>query len=136
MNIKTVSHKGVIFVNCSKLGQAEINYLRSNFNFSKLHLEDRINKTELPKIETTKDYILIILGFPAPGNGVAVRREQIDTDRSLRDPIRSLLNIPQKTLSYIPLPKFPTYTRKERISTTYIDIYVGKNYVVVLSDGF
>lgn len=134
MNIKTVSHKGNTFVYCSKLGQAETNYLRSNFNLSNLHLEDHLNKTELPKIESTKEYVLIVLGFPHVSNGEAIRQEKEEADKN-GIPFRRLLNIPHQTLSHLPIPKFNSYTRRKRISTTYIDIYVGKNYVVVVSDG-
>lgn len=135
MNIKTVSHKGVSFIYSSKLGQTEINYLRSNFEFSHLHLEDHINKTELPKIESTKKYILIVLGFPSIANGEVVRQEREEAGKNSTDTFKTLLNIPQKTLSHIPIPKFSSETKKERISAIYIDIYIGENYVAVLSDG-
>lgn len=134
MNIKSVSHKGVSFTICSKLGQTEVNYLRSNFEFNHLNLGDHINKTEFPKIESTKKHILIVLAFPNLGNGAVVTQQHEEEDKNNKDPFKRLLNIPHKTLSHIHIPKFRSFTRKDRISTIYIDIFVGKDYIVVVND--
>lgn len=129
MNLKTVSHKGVSFVYSTRLGQLELHYLRSNFEFSHLHLDDHINRTELPKIESTKKYVLIVFGVPSiSNNGEVVKQAHGEVGKNGVDTL-------MKTLSHIPIPKFTSNTKRERISTLYIDIFIGKDYVVVLSDG-
>ena len=48
MNIQTVNLDNLSFVNVVKPGELEIKYLKNNFGFSPLHLDDYINKTQSP----------------------------------------------------------------------------------------
>ena len=115
MNIPTVTHNGISFINLNKPNAEQIKFLNKNFGFSMLNLEDYLYKTQIPKIETYKDYGLLVMDVPFIQLGGKQKKE--------------------KTLSsMIPLPIFPKAARKKRISVGEVDFFIGKDYVVVLHD--
>lgn len=132
MNIQTVTFKDNSFINVTNPGELEIKYLVKNFGFSSLHLEDYINKTQVPKIESMKDYSLLVLDFPYFNpNGIVKKNEEKSSS------FGSILNIPQTTLSSVPFPHFPQFQppeKRRRIISSQVDFFVGENYVVVLHD--
>ncbi|MEK7092621.1 MAG: CorA family divalent cation transporter, partial [Patescibacteria group bacterium] len=64
MNIQTVIFDKLSFINVTNPGDLEIKYLKTNFDFDTLHLDDYINKTQIPKIETFKNYTLLVMDIP------------------------------------------------------------------------
>lgn len=112
MNIPTVTHNGLSFINLNKPTEEDIKFLNKNFGFSILNLEDYLYKTQIPKIETYKDYSLLVMDIPFIQQTGKVRKDK---------PI-------------ISLPIFPKAIRKKRITVGEVDFFIGKDYVVVLHD--
>jgi magnesium transporter len=121
MNVPTITHNGVSFINVSKPTAAQIEFLNKNFGFSMLNLEDYLYKTQIPKIEIYKDYSLVVMDIPYIEKG---RREGGSNKPTL---------IPN-VLSGRVLPAFPKLPRKKRISVGEVDFFIGKDYIVVLHD--
>ncbi|MBI1982411.1 MAG: magnesium transporter CorA family protein [Candidatus Levybacteria bacterium] len=135
MNIQTVNFKDLSFINVTNPGDLELKYLRKNFDFDTLHLEDYLHKTQVPKIETFKNYSLIVLDLPYINPGTSQNGSESQEIGSQKSSIRRILDLPQATLSSVPLPAFPQLEKKRRILSAQMDLFVGKNYVVVLHDG-
>ena len=112
MNIPTVTHNGVSFINLNKPSNEQIKFLNKNFGFSMLNLEDYLYKTQIPKIETYKDYSLLVMDIPYIQQSSKTKKEK----------------------QRISLPIFPKSARKKRISVGEVDFFIGKDYVVVLHD--
>lgn len=125
MNIPTVTHNGISFINLNKPSEEQIGFLNKNFGFSMLNLEDYLYKTQIPKIETYKDYSLLVMDIPYIQQTSKSRKE-----RSTTKPFF----IPNAVSSRIALPIFPKAARKKRISVGEVDFFIGKDYVVVLHD--
>ncbi len=64
LNIRTVTYGGIIWVDILHPGEAEIEWLRRNFNFHPLHLDDTLSKIQRPKIDDTDEYTFLVLHFP------------------------------------------------------------------------
>lgn len=117
MNIQTVKFNEMSFIIVSSPGDLEIKYLKNNFEFDTLHLDDYLNKTQIPKIETFKNYTLVVLDFPVFNqNGLN---------------IHAPTNLPSAALSRI----LPSEEKKKRIFTSQVDFFIGRDYLVVLHDG-
>ncbi len=125
MNIPTVTHNGLSFINLNKPTEADIKFLNKNFGFSMLNLEDYLYKTQIPKFETYKDYSLLVLDVPFIPQAGKSKKE-----RSANKPFF----IPNAISNRISLPIFPKAARKKRISVGEVDFFIGKDYVVVLHD--
>ena len=117
MNIQTVTHNGISFLDIHNPQELEIKFLRKNYGFNPLNLEDYINKTQVPKIENYKDYTYIVLDFPTFDTGL-----RKDTDKK------------PALLPQLPLPHFSAGTHRKRILTSHVALFVGKDYLVVLHD--
>lgn len=76
MNIPTVTHSGLSFINLNKPTDADIKFLNKNFGFSMLNLEDFLYKTQIPKIETYKDYSLLVMDIPYIQQSGKARKEK------------------------------------------------------------
>ncbi|MFH1536832.1 MAG: magnesium transporter CorA family protein [Patescibacteria group bacterium] len=63
-NLKEVKHNDIRWINIESPDKEDIDYLRENFNFHPLDLEDVSSPTQRSKIDKYKDYIFIILMFP------------------------------------------------------------------------
>ena len=112
MNIPTITHKGLSFINVTKPTAEDIKALNKSFGFSMLNLEDYLYKTQIPKIEMYKDYSLVVMDLPyinQPGKG-------------------------KKEWSRVSFPIFPKAPKRKRISVGEVDFFIGKDYVVVLHD--
>ncbi len=116
MNIQTVTHKGLSFLDIHNPQELEIKFLRNNYGFNPLNLEDFVNRTQVPKIETYKEYTHIVLDFPY----FEKNAEQKSNGKSL---------LPQ-----IPLPHFPDQQPKKRIITGHVAFFIGKEYLVILHE--
>lgn len=136
MNIQTVVLNNISYVNVTKPAELDIKYLKNNFGFSTLHLDDYINKTQVPKVETMKDYILIVLDFPfipqSTQSSATTPKNEATTPKKALD---AILNLPPTALSSVPLPQFSSGDKKRRLFASQIDIFIGKDYVVVVHEG-
>lgn len=117
MNIQTVTHNGVSFLNIHNPQELEIKFLRKNYGFNPLNLEDYVNKTQIPKIEVYKGYTHVVLDFP---NYDENNMQKAQDKKSI--------------LPAIPLPHFTSATVQKRISTGHVAFFIGKEYLVVLHD--
>lgn len=136
MNIQTVGFKDISFINVTNPSEIELKYLKNNFDVSPLHLDDYINKTQVPKIEMHKEYALVVLDFPY-FNLNGTQSISKTTEKTTKSPLENLLAIPQNTLSAVPLSQIiPTSTDKtKRIFSSQVDFFIGKNYLIVVHDG-
>ena len=57
MNIHTVTLNEISFVDVHDPQELEIKSLRKDFGFSELHLDDYLNRQQVPKIEVTNDEV-------------------------------------------------------------------------------
>ncbi len=135
MNVQVVTYKDLSFINVTNPGTFEFKYLKNNFKVSSLHLDDYVNKTQVPKIELTKDYTLLVLDFPVYNpNGP---QAPVKNAGKTKGAIGTLLNIPQTTLSSVSIPQIlPTSSdKKRRLFSTQVDLFIGKNYLIVVHEG-
>lgn len=132
MNIQTVNFKDVSFVSVVNPGTLELKYLKNNFGFNSLHLDDYLFKTQITKIETFKDYTLLVLDFPffSPSGYPAQK-----TEEKAKSGLGGILNIPTMSLGSMPFPQFLPSEKKRRIFSSQIDFFIGADYVVILHDG-
>jgi len=138
VNIQTVSFNGLSFVNVTNPHELEIKDLKRNFGFNPLDLEDYIHRTQIPTIKVYKDYSLIVLDFPffkQNGNSVSPNGSNDSNGKAKTEKhsIANLLNIPHAALSSIPLFHFAT-VKTRRILTSHVNLFIGKDYVVVLHE--
>lgn len=113
MNVQSVSFQGLSFVNVSQPTDFEIKFLKNTYDFNSLNLEDYVHRTQIPKIENDKKYDLIVLRFPFFSE-----------------------NIPQNSHQYgVHLPAFHPTIKKRRLISSYVNIFVAKEYLVILHDG-
>ncbi|MFA5106865.1 MAG: magnesium transporter CorA family protein [Patescibacteria group bacterium] len=64
MNVKTLTCNGLRWINIVKPTNEEIEYLRQNFKFHPLDLEDCLSPAQRPNVDKYTDYIFLILLFP------------------------------------------------------------------------
>ncbi len=64
LNVRSVTHMGMTWIDIIHPGDAEINLLRRTYDFHPLHLDDTLSKIQRPKIDDTDDYTFIVLHFP------------------------------------------------------------------------
>jgi magnesium transporter len=64
MSIKTLSQKNLTWVNIDKIDEEALEYLKKNYNFHHLDYEDLLSEQQMPKIDSYKDYLFIVLKFP------------------------------------------------------------------------
>lgn len=114
MNIQTVIHQDLSFINVTKPTDFEMKFLKNTYYFNPLNLEDYMHKTQIPKIENHKKYDLIVLRFPLFSE-----------------------NVPQDSHQYgVYIPIFhAANNKKRRIMSSYVNFFISKEYIVVLHDG-
>lgn len=64
MNLQEVTHKKFRWLNIREPDAEMVNFLKDNFRFHPLDLEDVLSKVQYPKIDAYQDYLFIILQFP------------------------------------------------------------------------
>jgi magnesium transporter len=125
MNVPTITHNGLSFINLNKPTDTDINFLNKNFGFSLLNLEDFLYKTQIPKIEIYKDYSLVVMDVPYIQQ----------SDRQKKDGSgNKTFSLPNVLSSRSTAPSFPSLPRRKRISVGEVDFFIGKDYIVVLHD--
>lgn len=113
MNVQTVNFQGLSFINVAKPTDFEMKFLRNTYDFNPLDLEDLMHRTQIPKIANHKKYDLLVLRFPLFSE-----------------------NAPQNLHQYgVHLPTFTTPTKKRRLLSSYINIFISKEYMVIVHDG-
>jgi len=137
VNIQTINHKNLSFINVTNPGELEVKHLTQNFGFDSLHLDDFINKIQTPKIEIFRNYSLIVLDFPIFNQNGAIGSSPKEPETVGNKAFKSLLKLPKATLSSVPvsLPQFQTAEKRRRIQSSQVNFFIGKDYLVVLHDG-
>jgi len=64
MSVKIIHTKNLRWIDIVSPAAEEVEYLKKNFDFHPLDYEDILGKSEHTKIETHKDYTLLVLLFP------------------------------------------------------------------------
>lgn len=125
MNIPTITHKGLSWINLNTPTETDVKFLNKTFGFSMLNLEDYLYKTQIPKIEINKDYSLLVIDVPYI---TQTGKSKKDTGGNKFFSISNVLG------TRVPLPSFPKVPRKKRINVGEVDFFIGKDYLVVLHD--
>lgn len=149
MNLQTVQHNNLMFIVVNNLGDLETKYLRQHFDFSQLHIDDFVNKQQVPKIEIGDKYKLIVLDFPSVKNHKDKDKdkdkpkleEKKTEDHQHQDdeknhekteamlaPIKSVVTTPVK----LAIPD--TSSKLSRIVIGHVNFFMGEDYLVVLHD--
>ncbi len=139
MNVQTIKFNETSFISVTDPGELEIKYLKNNFGFSSLDLDDYLNNVQIPKVESLKNHMLLILDFPrftnSPTHTLQKPPEKNEkAEKTEKKAIQKLLDLPQNSLP-VPLPQFPVVEKKRRVITSQVYFYVGKDYLVILHDG-
>ena len=64
LNIQTLRHGRITWVNVERPTKDEMEWLAQNYSFHPLHLDDCLSKIQRPKIDDHEDYLFIVLHFP------------------------------------------------------------------------
>jgi magnesium transporter len=64
LNLQIVRHGKMTWVNVERPTRDEIEWLRQNYPFHPLHLDDCLSKIQRPKIDEHEEYLFIVLHFP------------------------------------------------------------------------
>jgi magnesium transporter len=79
LNIRKVEHGSLTWVDLTNPGPAETEYLRQNYHFHELALEDCLTPLQLPKLDDYTDYLFLVLHFPrSPGETRMTRPVEVD----------------------------------------------------------
>lgn len=113
MNVQAVNFQGLSFINVAKPTDFEMKFLKNTYEFNPLNLEDYLHKTQIPKIENHRKYDLLVLRFPIFSENVLQNSHQYG----------------------VHLSTFYTTNKKRRLISSYVNVFVSKEYVVVLHDG-
>lgn len=62
--LRQIRTSSLLWLHCQKPAEPEIEYLRENFNFHPLDLQDCVNAAQRPKVDHYGDYVFLILLFP------------------------------------------------------------------------
>lgn len=62
--ISTITTKNLTWVNVTKPGKRQMEYLKKKYNFHSLDLKDCLPPLQRPKLESRPDYLFMILLFP------------------------------------------------------------------------
>lgn len=64
LNIDSITHNRLTWVNIEKPTQREIEYLARNYPFHPLDLDDCLSRIQRPKIDPYEDYLFMVFHFP------------------------------------------------------------------------
>lgn len=79
MAIKELKQKNLKWINIDQVDAEALTYLKTNYNFHQLDFEDIQSESQTPKIDTYKNYLLIVLQFPQwKGSTQTVGSQEID----------------------------------------------------------
>lgn len=136
MNIQTVQNNGLVWLDVHNPQELEIKHLKKEYNFSEVHLEDYLSGQQIPKIETYKDYTLVVLDFPF----VSTHDETTHSNHHYHpqqspQSEQTAHSITDVILKPVHIPKFLfTQAKKRRITIAHVNFFISKDYLVVLHD--
>jgi magnesium transporter len=64
LNIKSVAHNGLSWLDIEKPAEREVEYLSQNYPFHHLDLDDCLSRIQRPKIDEYEDYLFLVFHFP------------------------------------------------------------------------
>jgi magnesium transporter len=64
LRVETITNNRLTWVNVERPTEAEIEYLRQNYTFHPLDLDDCLSPSQTPKIDEYEDYLFLVLHFP------------------------------------------------------------------------
>jgi len=64
MSIKQIKQAGLTWTNISSVNEEALLFLKKNFNFHQLDIEDIKSESQNPKLDTYKDYLFLVVHFP------------------------------------------------------------------------
>jgi len=64
MAIKIIQEENLSWINIDKVDDEALEYLKTNYNFHHLDLDDVQSESQTPKIDTYKNYLFVVLHFP------------------------------------------------------------------------
>lgn len=64
MSVKIIEHQQFRWINIDTVNDEAIQYLKKNFNFHHLDLEDIQGESQTPKVDSYKNYLFAVLQFP------------------------------------------------------------------------
>ncbi|PLX28769.1 hypothetical protein C0581_01010 [Candidatus Parcubacteria bacterium] len=64
MSVKEIKQGDLTWINISKVNEESIEYLKKNFKFHHLDLEDIQSESQNPKLDAYKTYLFLVLHFP------------------------------------------------------------------------
>ncbi|OIO20107.1 MAG: hypothetical protein COY69_01155 [Candidatus Magasanikbacteria bacterium CG_4_10_14_0_8_um_filter_32_14] len=64
MSVKQIKQACLIWTNISSVNEESIDFLKKNFKFHQLDIEDIKSESQNPKLDTYKDYIFLVVHFP------------------------------------------------------------------------
>ena len=64
LNVRTVVHGPITWVDVTSPSLAEMEYLRKLYDFHPLALDDCLSKVQLPKVDDYDEYLFLVLHFP------------------------------------------------------------------------
>lgn len=133
MNIRTVTFDHFTFVDVHSPQDFEVKFLKHNYGFSQLHLDDYLHRQQIPKIEIEKSYTLIVLDFPflekKDDKDGKIKNKQENKKEEKKVGLTEALTTP------VPLPSLSFGTKQtDRIRTAHITIFMNGKYLVILHD--
>lgn len=72
MAIKVLTHNQLSWINIDEVNEESLQYLRTNYSFHALDLEDVTAETHTPKLDVYKNYLFLVLQFPTFSEGRVV----------------------------------------------------------------
>lgn len=69
MKLTKIKHSQCVWHDLTEIDEKAIAYLRKNFKFHELDLEDCLSKTERPKLDTYQNYIFLVIFLPILNGG-------------------------------------------------------------------
>lgn len=134
MNIRTVSFNGFTFVDVHNPQEFELKFLKHNYNFDQIHLDDFTQKQQITKIEIEKNYILVSLDFPhleKPGETKKINGSNGNGHQHEKK---------HHTFTYalsttpVSIPLLISQSKKKRIRTGHVAFFIKEKYLVILHD--
>lgn len=132
MNIRTVTYEGFTFVDVHDPQEFEVKFLKHNYGFSQLHLDDYLHKQQIPKFEVEKNYTLVVLDFPFIENN-GEKKQANGNGNGSQEEKKGIL--PEGIAPPVALPPLPfSQPKKDRLRTAHVSIFLNGRYLVVLHD--
>lgn len=129
MNLRSVRHHDLTFIEIHDLKELEIKELEKNYQISQIHIDDYIQGQQVPKIEVAKNYTLVVLDFPyletsSEEMGQVSEQNEMSVKQALKKVITTPVTLPTKL--------FFTQAEKKRIKTGHVNFFIGEDFLIVL----